>query len=335
MSDLPCFLGIDLGGTNIKAGVVDDAGRTVSHVSIPTEADRGPDHGVERMILAGRQAVDASSAALDEIAAVGLATPGTMDIPAGILLEPHNLPGWTNIEIRRIIREALGRPTVLQNDANAAAYGEYWIGAGRDAGSMVFWTLGTGLGCGIIVHDMIIEGAHSHGSECGHMIVQMDGGRYCTSRHYGELEAYVSATALIEQCRNALTEGAPSLVTELVDDVRDVNPRVMAQAAEQGDALCRDLIMEASRCLGVGTTTLMHTINPEIVLLGGAMTFGRNETALGRDFLGRLREEVSIRAFPVPYENTVIDYASLGGDAGYIGAAGWARRQFYANEIPT
>ena len=118
-----------------------------------------------------------------------------MDIPAGMLLEPPNLPGWENLPIRQLLAERLGKPTVFQNDGNAAAYGEYWTGAGRGAHSLVMFTLGTGIGGGIVIDGWILEGRHSHGAECGHIIIEMDGGRMCSCGKEGHLEAYASATA--------------------------------------------------------------------------------------------------------------------------------------------
>lgn len=323
--NLPVYLGIDLGGTNIKAGIIDAAGQSLSRVSIPTEAQRGPTAGVANLCRAGEQAIEQAGVESKTVAGVGLATPGTMDIPAGMLLEPPNLPGWTNVPIRQMVQDHFRKPTVLQNDANAAAYGEYWVGAGRGVRSMIMLTLGTGIGGGIIVNDIIISGEHSHGSECGHIIIAMDGGRPCPTGQFGTLEAYASATALIERCREALPEHPESLLHALLDQGHELTPLLMAQATEQGDALAESLIMETARYLGVGTTSLMHTIDPNLVVFGGAMTFGRNETELGRRFLQRIRDEVKQRAFPVPYRETRLDYASLGGDAGYVGAAGWAR----------
>ncbi len=159
----PYFLGIDLGGTNIKAGVVDDLGKPLSFVHIETQAERGPEVGLDHMETAARNAVEASGLAWDAIELVGLGSPGTMDIHAGLLLNPPNLPGWVNWPIRQKLAERLRKPTVLQNDANAAAYGEYWAGAGRDVETMVLFTLGTGIGCGIVEYGRIIEGRHSHG----------------------------------------------------------------------------------------------------------------------------------------------------------------------------
>lgn len=320
------FLGIDVGGTNIKAGVVTGDGKVLAQASVATEATEGPEHGVQQMARSTKIALQQAKVDIEQIAAVGLATPGTMDIPAGILLDPPNLPGWDNFPVRQHVQDAIGRPTILQNDANAAAYGEYWAGTASEADSLIFFTLGTGLGGGIIVDDTIVQGEHSHGSELGHTIIEMDGGRLCKTGQYGTLEAYCSATALIQRFKEAMDEGRQSSVSDRMDDVTALSPLLMAEEAEKGDELSIDLIMEMARCLGTATTSIVHVIDPTIVLLGGAMTFGRHETKIGRMFLERVREEFQRRAFPVLAETVTIDYATLGGNAGFIGAAGCARR---------
>ncbi|MGE3315587.1 MAG: ROK family protein [Planctomycetaceae bacterium] len=324
------YLGIDVGGTNTKVGVVSADGRSLSKVSVPTDPEKGPDAGVESIGIAAKKAIDASGKSLADIRAIGLATPGTMDIPAGMILEPPNLPSWENYPIRQRVADRIGKVTVLQNDANAAAYGEFWVGAGHHAHSMVMWTLGTGIGCGIIIGDVIVEGEHSHGSECGHIIIEMDNGRRCETGQYGTLEAYAGGRSLVQRCEELLNAGNPSVLQKWMDNGEELTPLLMAKAAEEGDKLADDLIMDAARCLGVGTTTLMHTIDPAMVLLGGAMTFGRHDQELGRRFLQRIKDEVKRRAFPVPYARTVIDYATLGSDAGYIGAAGCAKLKYPA-----
>ncbi len=327
------FLGIDVGGTNIKSGVVDDNGLVLARSSVPTEATKGPDHGVAQIALAAQQAMQQAEVAAEQITAVGLATPGTMDIPAGMLLDPPNLPGWQNYPVRQRVAEAIGRPTILQNDANAAAYGEYWAGSASDADSLVFFTLGTGLGGGIIVDDTIVQGEHSHGSELGHTIIEMDNGRLCNTGQYGTLEAYCSATALIKRYHEAMGAGRQSTVSDRMDDVTALSPLLMAEEAEKGDELSIELILEMARCLGTATTSICHVIDPTIVLLGGAMTFGRHDTSIGRRFLEVVREEFKRRAFPVLGESIRIDYAELGGNAGFIGAAGCARRAFLRDLI--
>jgi glucokinase len=322
------FLGIDLGGTNVKAGVVDDGGHSRSSVSRPTEAAKGPEHGMRNIYRVADDAVSTSGVGWDEIAAIGVATPGTMDIPAGMLLHPHNLPGWDELPIRQLVADQFDKPAILQNDASAAAYGEYWVGAARDGPSLVFWTLGTGIGSGIIVNDMIIQGEHSCGSECGHIIIDMDGTRTCATGQYGTLEAYASAKSLMARCQEALKAGRESRLRQLQDQGVELTPLVIGNAAEHGDELAEELVMDTAKYLGIGTVSIMHAVNPTMFLIGGAMTFGRHETPLGRRFLERIREEVRARAFPIPAAKTLIDFASLGSEAGYIGAAGCARQAF-------
>lgn len=317
----PFYLGIDLGGTNIKSGVVDDEGRPISSVSVPTEAERGPVAGLENLAGAGRKAVAESGVGWDAIRAVGLGSPGTMDIRRGLLLDPPNLPGWVDWPIRDKLADALGKPAVLQNDANAAAYGEYWAGAGRGTDSLVLFTLGTGVGCGIVDHGRIIEGRHSHGAECGHIVIQMEGGRQCSCGQYGHLEAYASATALVKRAVEALESGEASSLRKHMAD-RSLTARAIDEAADAGDPLARRLMRETARYLAVGAVCLMHTIDPDVVLFGGGMI------AAGPEFLEQIRAHVRQVAFPVPARETRIDYASLGGDAGFIGAAGCARMAF-------
>lgn len=324
----PFYAGIDVGGTNIKAGVVDCNGIPLGKANVPTEAIKGPENGIANIKRALDLALHEAGLTIQDIKGAGLATPGTMDIPGGMLLEPPNLPGWNYFPVRQRTEEAIGVPTVLQNDANAAAYGEFWAGAGKEAHSLVFWTLGTGIGCGIIIGDLIIEGQHSHGAESGHIIVQMDNGRLCGTGQYGTLEAYCGAKAVVKRCEEALASGRPSILKQWISEGQELTPKLMATAAEQGDQLADDLIMETARYMGVGTVSLMHTIDPDMVVFGGAMTFGAEKTELGRRFLQEIRSEVKKRAFPIPYAKTILKYASLHNDAGFIGAAGCAKLKF-------
>src|SRR5215472_16041259 len=140
MNPAPLFVGLDVGGSSMKAGVVDDAGRPLSAVSLPTEAHKGQEFGLERMCETIRAAVAAAELRLDQIAAIGVATPGTMDIPAGLMLDPPNLKPWRNVPVRRHVQDAFRLPTAFQNDTNAAALGEHWAGAGKGVHSMVLFT---------------------------------------------------------------------------------------------------------------------------------------------------------------------------------------------------
>lgn len=329
-ADGPFYLGIDVGGTNIKAGVVTAAGKPVGHVvKVKTEAEQGAEFGLERIEEAGHRAVEAAGITLNDLHAIGLATPGPMDIKRGLLLSPANMPRWRDMPVRDETAKRLGKPTLLQNDANAAAYGEFWVGGAKEAGSLVFWTLGTGIGCGIIYDNEIIDGAHSHGSECGHIIIDMDGPRvHPGTGQRGTLEAYASARAIIARCEEALKAGRTSSVAGRIATGEELTPKLIAEEAGNGDELADEIVMETARYLGIGTVSVMHTIDPEMVLFGGAMTFGRSDTELGRRFLQRIKDEVQARAFPACAANTLIDFAHLGGDAGYIGAAGCARKAY-------
>ncbi|MFP6691707.1 MAG: ROK family protein [Pirellulales bacterium] len=322
----PFFAGIDLGGTNIKAGLVDDLGRPLSYVTVKSEIEQGPEEGARRMAEAALQTGRDAGVAANDIAYIGLATPGTMDIPHGILLNPVNLPGWHDFPIRDRVSQHAGRPVAYANDANAAAYGEFWVGSGSQYPSMILLTLGTGVGGGIIVGDQTIDGVNSHGSECGHIIVDSrDDARMCSCGHRGHLEAYASATGVTRRAQEALDAGRESSLLEVRSSNIPLTAKQIHAAAEQGDVLALEVILETGRYLGIGITTLLHTIDPAAVVLGGAMDFGGRDNPVGRQFLDRIKEEVARRAFPVIAERIEIDFASLGGDAGYIGAAGVAR----------
>jgi glucokinase len=324
----PCYLGIDIGGSSIKAGVVTDDGRVLQKQFAPSALEHGLEAGLANLERISREVVAGSGVGWEAIRAVGVAAPGTMDIPAGIVFHPFNLPGWRNLPLRDMVSERLGKLAVLQNDANAAALGETWLGAGKNARSLMFWTLGTGVGGGIVLDGKVWEGAHSHAAECGHIIIQHEGGPQSEFGIHGCVELYVGARALVRRCREALESGRKSTLELEAATNGDLTPLVIAEAAEAGDGLARSLILESAKYLAVGTVNVIHILNPEMVLVGGAMTFGQHQTELGRAFLETLRNEVKKRTFPITGERTVIDYASLGSEAGFIGAAACARIKY-------
>jgi len=325
----PLFVGLDLGGTNIKVGVVDDIGQTLSYLTIRTEVERGPDDGARRMGEAIHAAIHAAGLSWSEVVRVGLGSPGTMDIPAGKLVDPANLPGWRDFPIRDRVADACGLPVSFANDARAAAYGELWLGSGMGYDSLILLTLGTGIGCGIIIGDLILDGAHSHGGEFGHSIIDFhDEARVCGCKKRGHFEAYASATAVTQRTQEALDAGRASSLTRRLSAQEDLTPKLVAEEAAAGDGLSLEIILDTAAYLGVGIVTLMHTIDPQVILLGGAMTFGGKTSPLGQKFLARVQEEIHRRAYKFLADRTVIDFATLGGDAGYLGAAGIARRDY-------
>jgi glucokinase len=325
MKTSPLFVGLDVGGSSMKGGVVDDTGRPLSAVSLPTEAHKGQEFGLERMCETIRQAVAAAGLRLDQIAAIGVATPGMMDIPAGLILDPPNMKPWKNVPVRRHVQDAFGVPTAFQNDANAAAMGEHWVGAGKGVHSMVLFTLGTGVGGGIVIGDLVVEGEHSHGAELGHMKIELTNPRQCGCGLWGCLEAYASATAIVNRTREALEQdGGISPLHAVLRAQGDLTAKDVFDAAAHGDALADKVVEETAYYLAVGAANAMHVINPDVVVYSGGMI------AAGESFLERIRRHVRRLALPVPAEKTQLRYAQLGSDAGFIGAAACARKLYRA-----
>jgi len=325
----PIFVGIDVGGTNIKLGLVDDAGQSVAYHSMPTEQHKGAEDACRRIAEVVQELRQQSGLAANDLAYAGIATPGPMDIPQGMILRPGNLPAWWDFPIRDRMSYYLGLPVAFANDANAAAYGEFWRGAGEKYHSLVLLTLGTGIGGGIIVGDTLIEGEHSCGSECGHIIVNpADDAPLDSLGKRGSLESCTNATAVVERALRAAAKANNSTLAKRVAAGETMTPRIVAEEAERGDEVARKVIAETAYWLAIGIVSLIHTIDPDAVILGGAMTFGGDHNPVGREFIQTIRDEVRPRLLE-PLRDTVrIEFASLAGDAGYIGAAGLARLEF-------
>lgn len=321
----PFYWGIDVGGTGIKIGLVDDLGQTLAYQKIPTLESEGPEAAMRRCSTV-IQGFEQSRDVVSHVERVGLGAPGPMDLPRGYLVAPPQLPSWWDFPIRDTVRELLGRPVSFLNDANAAAYGEFWLGTGRDDESMVLLTLGTGVGGGIIVDGELVNGVNSFGSECGHIVVDPSptaqlcvwgGGR-------GQLEAYASASGVVQRTRGRLSAGFES---SLVGEESQLTAKKVYQAAVDGDRLALEIVDDTARWLGIGVTTLVHTLDPGSIVLGGAMNFGGPRTPIGDRFLKGISDEFRSRTFDNVFQGTTIKYATLGADAGYLGVAGFARKE--------
>lgn len=326
---LPLYVGIDVGGTTIKIGVVDDEGRTLAYGVVPTNSEQGPDDAVKRTAAEVEGLLKGAGAKKEQVARIGLATPGPLDLKTGKLLTPGNLQGWWDYPVRQKISEACGLPVRFANDANAAAYGEFWRGAGADVHSMILLTLGTGIGGGIIIGDLLIEGENGCGGECGHILIDpYEDAPLDTLNKTGTLEAFCGSYGVVGRAERALEAGRQSQL----NDVEKITPLAIAQAAEAEDHLALEVVMDTAKYLGWGIVTLIHTIDPDSVVLGGAMNFGGAGHSLGEAFLQKIRDEAKPRLFPSLRESLEINFAKLGGDAGYIGAAGLARLEHHAEK---
>ncbi|HEX3151723.1 MAG TPA: ROK family protein [Gemmataceae bacterium] len=322
MSSPLLFVGLDVGGTTMKAAVVDDNGKAYPSATMPTEAHKGQEHGLNQMAATIRKAIAAAGKTEADIAGIGVATPGTMDIPAGIILDPPNLRPWQNVPVREAIHDKFQIPTAFQNDANAAAFGEYWTGAGREVKSLVMFTLGTGIGGGIIVDDKVFEGQHSHGAEVGHMKIDLGKNRRCGCGRWGCLEAFASATSVVKRAQEAVANvKGPSILKDALTTTDEELPaKVVFQAADQGDEIAKKVVEDTAYYLGVGAMNMMHIIDPDMIVYAGGMT------AAGEPFLNRIQHYIKELAFPIPAAKTIVRYAQLGSDAGIIGAAACARQ---------
>ncbi|XZE20528.1 ROK family protein [Pirellulaceae bacterium SH449] len=327
----PFFFGIDVGGTGIKIGLVDDSGMTIGFTSIPTEEPKGPEDAMRRVGAACSELLKDLGLDWDVIPRVGLGTPGSQDIPKGMLIAPPNHPHWHNFPIVPCLERELKRPVSFANDANAAAFGEFWVGTGAIYSSMVLLTLGTGVGGGIIVDNQLVVGQNSFGGECGHLLVDSrPDARLCVwGGGRGHLEAYASASAVAARAKEALLAGADSCLRDRADRV---TARMIYEAAETGDTFSLKIIDETADYLAIGITTLVHTLDPGLVVLGGAMDFGGNGSPIGQRFLNRIKSSFRERSFEYVANGTTIDFASLGGDAGYLGAAGIARMDHHKKQ---
>ncbi|MDG2224071.1 MAG: ROK family protein [Rubripirellula sp.] len=325
----PFYWGLDVGGTGIKIGLVDQVGQTLAFEKVSTRESEGADSAVDRI----GEVVDAINTRLEsagQIAAAGLGAPGPMDLNTGYLVAPPQLPSWWDYPIRDRVAERLQLPVSFLNDANAAAYGEFWLGSGRDDSSMILLTLGTGVGGGIIVDGELVNGVNSFGSECGHIVIDPSptaqlcvwgGGR-------GQLEAYASASGVVQRTRQRLTEGAESSLSGLLGgENSELTAKRVYEAAVAGDELALKIVDETAYWLGIGITTLVHTLDPGSIVLGGAMNFGGANCSIGKRFLAGIALEFKNRTFDNVFAGTTIKFANLGADAGYLGVAGFARHE--------
>lgn len=291
-------LGLDIGGTKLAAGVVAADGAVLSFEVDPTRPEEGPDGGLDRLFALGRRAVEASGA---EIRAVGIGSGGPLDAKRGVLVAPPHLPGWRDVAVVARAEEAFGLPVALENDATAAAAGEHRFGAGAGTSHMVYLTISTGVGGGIVIDGALYRGASGNGGELGHVTVDC-AGRPCRGcGRLGCLEAYVSGTSIAERAAEA--------------GMGTVTAREVAAAAAAGDAVAVDVWNATTTALACGLTSIVNIFEPQLVVLGGGVVSGT-----GEQLLGPVREQVLAEAM-APAGAVEIVASPLGPRVGVVGAA--------------
>ena len=311
-------IGIDLGGTNIKAGILNDRGELVHHTAIATEAEHGFEHVFVRLVALVDQLIATGGLARGDIAGIGYGTPGPMSHKEGIIYASPNLPGWVNIPLRKRLSAATGFPVTLENDANVAAYGEFVAGAGQGLSHMVMLTLGTGIGGGVIVEGRLNRGGFDNAGEIGHLIVQPNG-RPCPCGQRGCLERYSSANAVAERFVEALESGESSPLKSRLDAGQSVTSVDIVNAATAGDGLAVRIWGETCFHLALGCINVQHMLNPECIVLGGGLINA------GSRLLDPLRREIAEQVWTIAQDAPRLEFARLGDDAGVIGAAALAR----------
>ena len=305
-------IGIDLGGTNIAVGVVNERHEIIAHTSVPTLARRTPQAVIHDMGDAVQAALDQAGLTAADCASIGVGSPGTCDSERGVVVRAYNL-GWHEVPVCAMLAERFGIPARLSNDANCAALAETVAGAAIGCRNMVLITLGTGVGGGIIIDGKIYAGMRSAGAELGHTLLVLDG-EPCTCGRRGCWEAYASATALIRQTRRAAADHPESLLAAV--PAERIDGRTAFDAAQRGDAAAQAVIDRYCEYVAAGLTDLVNGLAPEMILLGGGIS------RQGEGLLSPIREYVATHCFgqrqgAIP----VIAQAKLGNEAGIIGAA--------------
>ena len=314
-------LGIDLGGTNLECGIVTEQGTVLHRATRPALPERGPAPVLDDMAELIETAIRQVGASPDEVVGIGIGAPGPLSHRDGVIYKAANLPGWENVRLLRGIIKRVGLPATLENDGNAAAYGEFWAGAGKGANTMVAFTLGTGVGAGAIIEGELLHGHFENALELGHTIVD-PGGRPCSCGQRGCLEQYCSARSLGRRAMEEIERGAKTSLTARVEPGKSLGSLPVAEAACAGDALACRLWDDACRFLAIGCVNVQHTFNPQRVVLGGGMS------RAGDFLLDRVRFHLDAQKWHLHSDLPEVVLGQLDNNAGVIGAAGCALRSY-------
>ena len=309
-------IGVDLGGTNIKIGIVNEENKIVARTSLPTRSERPYQHVLEDMGLAALCLLEENGISALECSGIGVGCPGIADAKTGTVIYSNNIP-WKDVCVAEELKKYLDIPVYISNDANCAALGEVIAGAAKGCQNAVMITLGTGVGSGIVIDGKIFEGGHFGGAECGHTVIVPDG-ETCSCGRKGCFEAYASATALIRETKRAAQENHDSLLWQMCEgDLDKVDGKLAFEAMKLGDSVAAKVVENYIKYLSIGITNLVNIFRPDVVLLGGGVC---NQ---GEVLTKPINEYVRKECFGGDMTYTPeVRIAQLGNDAGMIGAAG-------------
>lgn len=309
-------VGVDFGGTRLKAGVIDEEGTLRSQVEMSTLAHEDVPIVLERIARIVLLAIEESSCAHERIAAVTIGACGLVDRASGRFISSSVMPGWRDVPLAEAVSRAVSLPVLVENDASAAIFGEWWRGVGQGARNLVGMTLGTGIGGGIILDSHLFRGSGGNAGEFGHLSINPDG-EACFCGNRGCLGLVASASGLVRRCVENLRRGLPSsLSSTFATDPSSLSARAICDAAMAGDALAMSLIDQTGKYLGIGAAHLLSAFNPDMVIFTGGLT------AMGDVLLSRIRREARQRAYPHLTEMARIEFGLLQDSAGTVGAAG-------------
>ncbi len=315
----PPVVGVDIGGTKIIAAVFDGEGAILSRILCLTLGSEGPDRVINRIKSTIVQVIENAGLKRDQVGCIGIAAAGAIDINRGIVADSPNIPHWHNIPLRDRLLESLGGPVFLLNDANAAALAEHRLGAGRGLNNLIYITVSTGIGGGMIIDGELYQGTDGSAAEIGHMIIKI-GGPVCKCGKRGCFEAMASGTAIASLAQKRLRRGEDSIMPGLAQKkAGNVSARIVAEAARKGDALALAVIKESAGYLGIGVANLVNLMNPEMVIIGGGVS------KMGEMILRPTRKSMKANAIALPAGTVRLVRSQLGVDAELTGAALYAR----------
>jgi len=314
-------LAVDLGGTKIIAAVVLPGGKIISRKYCLTLADKGPEAVIDRLVSAANSAISQAKLETSELAGIGIAAAGILDTEKGIITTSANLPNWHDVPLREIVADRLGITTYLINDASAAALGEHRFGVGKGVDNLIYLTVSTGIGGGIIIDGKLYSGTDGCAGELGHMTIEAHGPQ-CKCGNFGCLEVLASGTAMAKEAAERLSQGEASSIIEFAEGrLENITAETVALAARQGDPLACDIVSRAASYLGIGLANLVNIFNPELIVIGGGVS------KMGDMLLEPARKVVKERAFQLPARTVRIVRACLGSNAGIMGAVAYIFEQ--------